>query len=347
MPPYTPSIVPPDGTVALQAIGPNARAATFNLCFDATHTDTVCALDVLPPSQQLGALGSIFLDNTANAWPLTISFPDTGAADTLPGGASGWFLAITGGSRFGLHTAALADAPVLVQVLNVVVPPTGVQAISGAITLTAPSVVSISGAVALGAGAAAIGSVSVSNLVGGFTPRVTATQTRPADGTAYTIGDLIGNSGTAASVVPLTFTVARAAGGSGRISGARAVVTAASGTIVLPAFDLLLFRPESGIPFPAAGYPADNAVLTVGAPSLAELVGVLSFGSSGWRNATGGAIASGNAIYQAAAFSRPYAPFNLLSTGGTALLGLLQAQSAWAPGAVANQFDFALDVDQD
>src|SRR6476620_12777440 len=107
---------------------------------------------------------------------------------------------------------------------------------------------------------------------GGITPRVTATYARPADNTAYSIGDLIGNSGTANLVVPISFTVARAAGGSGRLTGCRAVVSAASGTIVLPAFDLLLFRPEASIPFAAAGYPADNAALNVSLAAMKEKV---------------------------------------------------------------------------
>lgn len=183
---------------------------------------------------------------------------------------------------------------------------------------------------------------------GGITPRVTASYARPADNTAYAIGDLIGNSGTANLVVPISFTAARVAGGSGRITGARCVVTAASGTIVLPAFDLLLFRPEASIPFAAAGYPADNAALTVSSAAMLQLVGVLAFSATNWRNSAGGSTAAGAAIYQSSGFvSRPYAPFNLATTGLATLLGLLQAQNTWTPTGVVNTFDFNLDVDQD
>jgi hypothetical protein len=183
---------------------------------------------------------------------------------------------------------------------------------------------------------------------GGFTPRVTATYARPADNTAYSIGDLIGNSGTAASVVPISFTVARTVGGSGRIIGCRCVVTAASGTIVLPAFDLLLFRPEASIPFAAAGYPADNAALNVSSAAMLQLVGVLAFSATGWRNQAGGATAAGTGIFQTAGIvGRPYAPFNLASCGGQVVLGLLQAQNTWTPTGVINTVDLALDVDQD
>lgn len=189
---------------------------------------------------------------------------------------------------------------------------------------------------------------SSSGGVGGITPRVIATMSRPADNTAYAIGDIIANSGTAASVVPISFTVARVAGGSGRVTGARCVVTAASGTIVLPAFDLLLFRPEASIPFAAAGYPADNAALNVSSAAMKELVGVLPFSATSWRNQAGGVTAAGTQIYQTTALvSRPYAPFNLATTNLTTLLGLLQAQNTWTPTGIVNTFDFSLDVDQD
>lgn len=184
---------------------------------------------------------------------------------------------------------------------------------------------------------------------GGFTPRVTATYARLADATTYAIGDMIGNDTTAANVLPITFTVARAAGGSGRITGCRCALVAASGTIALPAFDLLLFRPEANIPFAAAGYPADNAALNVSGAAMAELTAIFSFSASGWRNQAGGATAAGTGIYQAVALAsgRPYAPFNLASVNTQTLLGIMQAQSAWAPGAVVNTWTFHLDVDQD
>jgi len=184
---------------------------------------------------------------------------------------------------------------------------------------------------------------------GGFTPRVTGVLVRPSDATQYAIGDIIANSATANLVVPISFTVARVAGGSGRISGCRCVVSAASGTIVLPAFDLLLFRPEAGIPFAAAGYPADNAALSITAAAMIEKVAIMSFSATGWRNSAGGATATGTAVYQSVvlASGRPYAPFNLTSCGGQAILGVLQAQNTWNPGAVVNTLTFALDVDQD
>lgn len=186
--------------------------------------------------------------------------------------------------------------------------------------------------------------------VGGSTPRVTAQIARPADNTAYSIGDMIANSATAASVVPITFaSAARITNGSGRITGCRCTLTAASGTIVLPKFDLLIFRPATSIPFAAGSYPADNAALNVSAAAFKELVAIFSFLDTGWRNQAGGATAAGDHVYQAVtlASGRIYAPFNLASLSSADLLGIMQAQNTWTPTGIVNTFDFALDVDQD
>jgi hypothetical protein len=136
MPDYSGGTVGPDNTVALGAIGPRARAATFNLFFGAAFQSTVCAVDRLPPAQALGPLGSIFIDNTRNLQPLTIQFPDTGAADVIPAGATSWMLAITGGGRFNINSPVAIDTAIAIQVLNVIVPPTGVQAITGAVAVS-------------------------------------------------------------------------------------------------------------------------------------------------------------------------------------------------------------------
>ncbi len=61
----------------------------------------------------------------------------------------------------------------------------------------------------------------------------TATFTRPADTTQYASGDLVANSTTAGSVVPMSFVVARSTGGSGMVRRARvrksgAILTSAS-----------------------------------------------------------------------------------------------------------------------
>lgn len=180
--------------------------------------------------------------------------------------------------------------------------------------------------------------------VKGTTPRVTAFFDKPADNTAYTAGDHIAGSLTAGLVQPLLFNMPRP---SGRISGGRAVVTAASGTVVFPAFDLLLFRPEANVPFADGGYPADNGVMNITAAAMRELVAVIPFSATAWRNQSGASAAAGLVGYQPGVpVLRPFAPFNLVGLSQQVLRGVLQAQS-WNPGNVGYRIDFALDVDCD
>jgi len=174
--------------------------------------------------------------------------------------------------------------------------------------------------------------------------QIVASLARPADSTAYATGDAIANSGTASAVVPLTFTLPR---GEGRLTGCRAVVAPASGNLVITAldFDLLLFRPESGIPFAAGSYIADNAQMSISAAALRELVGVFSFAAGAWRNPLG-ALTAGAAGWQAVAPSgraQGY-PFRVPETSRY-LLGVLQAKGSWTPTGVANTITLALDME--
>lgn len=57
--------------------------------------------------------------------------------------------------------------------------------------------------------------------VGGFNALVIANFTRPADTTAYAVGDLVANSTTAGSVSPMTFTMSRSAGLGGMLRRVR------------------------------------------------------------------------------------------------------------------------------
>ena len=178
--------------------------------------------------------------------------------------------------------------------------------------------------------------------------RVVATMSRPADNTAYAAGDAIANSGTGSLVVPLTFTTTR---NSGRITGCRCVVTPASSNLVITAldFDLLIFRPNTNIPFAAGSYPADNAAMAITSAAFIDLVGTFRFSATNWRNPAG-TLTAGVVGYQSQALnsSRAIAPFNTdgLAGAGT-LLGVVQVLSAWTPTGIVNQFDFALDVDLD
>lgn len=182
---------------------------------------------------------------------------------------------------------------------------------------------------------------------------VASSYARPADNTAYTSGDIIGNSGTAASVIPITFanaTRVTGAGASGRIRGARCVVTPASSNVVITAFDfdLLLFRPSTNIPFAAAGYPADNAALTLTAAMYKELIGIIPFVNGAWRSQLG-ALTAGTVAHQVAlpATITPSLPFDLSDLTSASIIAVMQAKGAWTPTGIVNTFDFTLLVEQD
>lgn len=187
-------------------------------------------------------------------------------------------------------------------------------------------------------------------IVGGTTPRCTATMSIPADNNALAAGDAISNSATGSAVTPIEFTVPRT---SGRITGAQCVVTPASSNLVITdfAFDLLLFRAEESIPFAAGSYIAHNSALAVSAAAMRQIIGIVRFTASAWRSPAGSTSAAGVTGYQRGALvsSAPYVPFNISDAAAstTVIRGLLQAQAAWNAANIVNQFDFALDLDID
>lgn len=174
--------------------------------------------------------------------------------------------------------------------------------------------------------------------------RLAANFSRPADNTAYASGDHIANSVTPAAVVPITFPLLPRMG---KITGCRAVVTPASGNLVITAldFDLLLFRPAADIPYAAGAFAADNAALVVSAASMRELIGIFSFVNTAWRNPAG-ALTAGVTGFQAVAPSvRAVYPYNVDDLPSVAIIGVVQAKGAWTPTGVVNRFDFVLDVE--
>jgi hypothetical protein len=181
-----------------------------------------------------------------------------------------------------------------------------------------------------------------------FASHVTATFSNPASAGAYAAGDMISNSATAGSVVPLTFQLPLP---SGRITGARCVVTPASGNLVIAAldFDLLLFRPESSIPYAAGAFPADNAAFVTSAAAFRECVGYFRFAEGAWRNPAG-ALTAGVTGWQSvstavtAVVDRGALHFNVSGLANS-LIGCVQVLDIWTPGAVINRFDFVLDVE--
>lgn len=178
--------------------------------------------------------------------------------------------------------------------------------------------------------------------------RLTGTFSRPADNTAYAAGDAIANSTTASAVVPIEFSLKGFTRGS--LTGVRCVVTPASGNLVIAAlaFELLLFRPATSIPFAAGSFAADNAALTVSAAAYRQLVGSFIFDATQWRSPAGSLTVAGVTGFQSVDCSaRPVFPFNVeeFNEADRKLVGIVQALDSWTPTGVVNQFDFALDID--
>ncbi len=172
---------------------------------------------------------------------------------------------------------------------------------------------------------------------------LTANFSRPADNTAYAAGDAISNSTTLANSLPVTFLTAGSF--NGQLLGCRAVVTPASGSLVITAldFDLLIFRSATNIPFAAGAFPADNTAMAITAAAYRELVATFSFVNTAWRG-TSGALTAEALGTQAVAAGLPNAVFNLAGLTTPALIGVVQARAAWTPTAVVNRFDFALNA---
>jgi len=176
--------------------------------------------------------------------------------------------------------------------------------------------------------------------------RITANFSNPSSAGAYASGDHIANSATGSAVTPMTF--GTYAGNyrdtQGLIISAACVVTPASGNLVITAldFDLLIFRPDTDIPFAAGIYPADNAAMAITAAGFRQLVGVFSFSSSLWRNPAGLYTAGVTGWQRSVAAVGSFVEFDTLDT--RTLIGVVQAKGAWTPGAVINRFDFALDI---
>lgn len=187
------------------------------------------------------------------------------------------------------------------------------------------------------------------HIVGGTTPRVTASMSIPADNNSLSIGDAISNSASGASVTPLEFIMPRR---SGRITGCQCVVTPATGNLVRTNldFDLLLFLSDTDLPFAAGSYPAHNAAMVITPAAFRKTVGVFRFVNGSWRGGDGTLSNNTATAYQSAApnSARPFMTFDLDGMADTTKLrAVVQAQAAWNAANVINTLDFSLDVDLD
>lgn len=143
-----------------------------------------------------------------------------------------------------------------------------------------------------------------------------ASFTRPANTTAYTAGDLMANSATAGSVVPLKFSL-NGVGRSGMVRRARLHKT----TNTTANFDvtLHLFDAEPTVS------NGDNGALAV-ATNLDSWLGTLTLDATTAGNVEAGASANATVISGAAAIgiSKP--------VGGGVIYGLIEHTAGYAPG---------------
>jgi hypothetical protein len=163
----------------------------------------------------------------------------------------------------------------------------------------------------------------------GITTVKSASFTRPADTTAYAVGDQVNNNTVAASVAPLVFTAAGSNGGTGMVRKGRIRKTSiGAGALTNASFRLHLFTIA---PTTAAG--GDNSAFT-NVSGLAGYAGALDItvdrllgdGSVG----SGGAHTGPEINYQCAA-------------GDTKLYGLLEALATYVPTS-AETFNVDLEL---
>lgn len=152
--------------------------------------------------------------------------------------------------------------------------------------------------------------------VSGRVHRASANFTRPADTTAYAAGDLIANSTTAGSVVPMSFNVGCSEG----------LVRAAyfkSNTTTLPSTTAMRLHLWSQAPTTSGG---DNAAVFASTAGLATSTGYLGYidmSADVWfSDATMGS-------------GVPYPDVHFDLGTGTTLYGLLEATSAITPASEA------------
>lgn len=164
--------------------------------------------------------------------------------------------------------------------------------------------------------------------VGGHSAVVPASFTRPATTPTYAVGGLVANSGTAASVTPMTFIGAcRKIGGTGRATAARLSKTSTSLTNASYRLHLYKVAPTT-VTNGDGGAWLTNEATWIGSFDV-TMDKVFTDAAKGKGNATVGAYIT----YECA-------------TGSTSIYGLLEARAAYV-GVSAEAFTAALETDQD
>jgi hypothetical protein len=111
-----------------------AMLAQTRLTFVTALQSQAIDLNLLPPNQTFGPIGTIIIDNTLNALPVTITFIDTTFATVVPAGEQITLIAVTAAKRVNFSCAGATNSVCNVVMFNFVLNPTGVQSISGTIT---------------------------------------------------------------------------------------------------------------------------------------------------------------------------------------------------------------------
>lgn len=157
----------------------------------------------------------------------------------------------------------------------------------------------------------------------------TSNFSRPADTTAYTSGDLVANSTTAGSVVPLSWAVARYATGSGQVRRARLKKT--TNTTTAATFRLHLYATS-----PTCTNGDNGAWLT----TQSGYLGSIDLDISG---ANGRVFSDPAAEVVGTPAVGTEVGFDVAS--GTTIYGLLEARGAYTPGS-SETFTVELEVVQ-
>ena len=161
--------------------------------------------------------------------------------------------------------------------------------------------------------------------------------TRPADTTAYASGDLIANSTTAASVVPLQFNISDMSIKSGCVGYARLFKDDATTTNAN--FNLHLFTADPGVPT-----NGDNGALAVASGQY--YLGKIACNMTSGAFATSADLIKRFQVLSASSLASLFCFDLTKSATGRTLYGLLEAAAAYTP-ASGETFEVTLEIGND
>lgn len=154
-----------------------------------------------------------------------------------------------------------------------------------------------------------------------------ASFTRPADTTAYASGDLVANSTTAGSVVPMSFTAARVSAGGFRVRRAR--IKKSDATLTNAQFRLHLYGAD-----PSASTGITNGDGAAWLTKHANYIGSIDITvDKAFSDSSAGSAA-------------PAATLHVTLASGQTVWGLLEARAAYVPVS-AESFTVALELQAD